>query len=222
LIVVCVCLCVWQECNISQIGFVAVLLIGAACLMILCCCLCAVNLRLVMLTSGFELDGCFGAFIDIVCCIPRASDVEDDREERLLGGDEPGEGGGEAEEEEQDDPVGKGYLPPAVSKALRAMAGERKKRDGGSSDGAEKAGARSCEEVEAPQGAAGGGAAVADDGDLADERGDVGSADGEGAGAKDGDAVSGEGDLVDDSADRDDDGKGRADEAGGLVWLHVA
>ena len=72
------------------------------------------------------------------------------------------------------------------------MAGERRKRDAEPSDAAEKAGARSSEDVEAPYGAAAGGAAVLDEG-AADEQ-DVDGADGEGVGAEDGGKVDGDGD----------------------------
>jgi len=36
----------------------AFLFIGAVGLMMLCCCLCGVNLRLIILTTGFEMQGC--------------------------------------------------------------------------------------------------------------------------------------------------------------------
>ena len=62
--------------------------------------LCAINLRLVLITSGFEFGGACGALIDIICCIPRATDVEDDRGKRLLGDDEGVEEGGDGEEEQ--------------------------------------------------------------------------------------------------------------------------
>jgi len=43
---------------VEQVGVLAFLLIGAVGLMMLCCCLCGVNLRLIILTTGFEMQGC--------------------------------------------------------------------------------------------------------------------------------------------------------------------
>ena len=96
-----------------------------------------------------------GTLLDIVCCIPREHDGDDERDERLLGGEEGGQEDGEQQDEGDDDPVGKGYLPPAVSKALRAMAGEKRQKDGT----LDQEGSKSCTgELQLPQGAAGGGA----------------------------------------------------------------
>jgi hypothetical protein len=119
-----------EFCSMEQMGILPFLLIGVLVLLSLCCCLCAFNLRYVIVSNNMRFSGCLGLLLDLCCCIPRAGDADDEREERLLDAEE---GAGEAEDEQEEDdgdPVGKGYLPPAVSKALRAMAGERKKLQG--------------------------------------------------------------------------------------------
>ena len=100
-----------QGCTIQQISVLAFLVIGILCLVSVCCCLCAVNIRLVLMTTDIAPGGWVGTLLDILCCLPRAQ--EDERDERLLGGEEGG-GEDEVEDEQEDDPVGKGYLPPGM------------------------------------------------------------------------------------------------------------
>lgn len=101
-----------EGCAIEQIGILAFLLIGMLGLLSLCCCLCAVNVRLILIATDPDLGWCLGPIVHVIFCIPRAHDGDDEREERLLGGEE---GGQQVEEEEEDDdPVGKGYFPPGV------------------------------------------------------------------------------------------------------------
>ena len=117
-----------EACDLHQLGVLPYLFIGGFMLMSLCCCLLAINIRLVLVTADIQPVGWMGTVLDLFCCIPRDPNADDEREEHLL--DEE-EGAGEGEDQVEDDngdPVGKGYLPPAVSKALRAMADERRKR----------------------------------------------------------------------------------------------
>jgi hypothetical protein len=55
----------WQECSVDQIGFVAVLVIGAASLLVVCCCLCAFNTRMVLISAGIQ-------FGESACHVSRA------------------------------------------------------------------------------------------------------------------------------------------------------
>ena len=100
----------------QQVGLLAFVVLGAFCLVMACCCLCVLNSRLIIITNSVEFQGCAGTVLEILCCLPRRRDVDDEMGERLVGAEEGGaEAAAQGEEEENDDPVGKGYLPPGIS-----------------------------------------------------------------------------------------------------------
>jgi len=160
-----------EVCAIEQAGLLVMAVTGAFLVLLLCCCLCSLNVRLIALNAG-TAEEAWETLFAVCCCLPlrrdRAGSADGAmRDERLLdeeesgGGCAPGEGEGSESGSDDGACAPRGYIPPAVQEAL-GLVGRKAQvpltvRDGGG-EGSGGAGA----EVQNESGAAGGRAGAGD------------------------------------------------------------